>query len=167
MLVLFIFVFLFQIALRTSRLTRMRSLGLDIVTRFDTFLMSMLDDRRAVRVFLPLVAGFFVFIATGNVMGLIFDYINMSIPSLQSYLRPVNAEISTTLVMALATIIIAQVTAFIVKGPVHHIIHYVFNFSGSSLIEKIINVPVGWIHLLGEFTRVISLSVRLFANIFA
>ena len=129
--------------------------------------MSMLDDRRAVRVFLPLVAGFFVFIATGNVMGLIFDYINMSIPSLQSYLRPVNAEISTTLVMALATIIIAQVTAFIVKGPVHHIIHYVFNFSGSSLIEKIINVPVGWIHLLGEFTRVISLSVRLFANIFA
>lgn len=30
-----------------------------------------------------------------------------------------------------------------------------------------INVPIGWLHFVGEFTRVLSLSVRLFANIFA
>lgn len=58
-------------------------------------------------------------------------------------------------------------TGIMTKGVVHHFGHYLFNFSGHSLVEKIINVPVGWIHFLGEFTRVLSLSVRLFANIFA
>lgn len=167
MAVIFVFVALFQIALRTELMPRIRSLGIDVIKRFDSFLMSIIDDKKAVRVFLPLVAGFFVFIFVGNVMGLIFDYMNMSAPALHAYLRPVNAEISTTLVMALATIIIAQGTAIIVKGPVHHFVHYLFNFSGHGIVEKIINVPVGWIHFLGEFTRVISLSVRLFANIFA
>lgn len=167
MVVIFVFVALFQIALRTKFIPRFRSLGLDIVTRFDNFLTGILDDKKAVRVFLPLVAGFFVFIFAGNIVGLIFDYVTMSVPSLRTYLRPINAEISTTLVMALATIIIAQATAIIVKGPIHHFMHYLFNFSGHGMIEKIINVPVGWIHFLGEFTRIISLSVRLFANIFA
>jgi len=115
MCVIFIFVAIAQIALRTNIAPRMRSLGLDVVQRFDAFLMNMLDDKKAVRIFLPLVGGFFIFIFIGNIMGLIFDYLNMSIPALHAYLRPVNAEISTTLVMALATIIIAQGTALIVK----------------------------------------------------
>ena len=167
MAVIFIFVALFQIALRTRFIPRFRSLGIDIVTRFDNFLTGILESKKAVRVFLPLVAGFFVFIFVGNIVGLVFDYLGMSMPSLHEFIRPINAEISTTLVMALATIIIAQATAIIIKGPIHHFMHYLFNFSGHGMIEKIINVPVGWIHFLGEFTRIISLSVRLFANIFA
>ena len=115
MAVIFVFVALFQIALRTNLIPRFRSLGLDIVTRFDDFLTGILDSKKAVRVFLPLVAGFFIFIFVGNIVGLIFDYVTMSVPSLRTYLRPINAEISTTLVMALATIIIAQATAIIIK----------------------------------------------------
>lgn len=42
-----------------------------------------------------------------------------------------------------------------------------FNFHGANLAEKIINVPIGWIHAISESARVISLSVRLFCNIFA
>lgn len=58
-------------------------------------------------------------------------------------------------------------TSMIKKGFFTHWGHYFFNFSGNTLIEKIINVPVGWIHLISEGSRVLSLSVRLFANIFA
>ena len=34
------------------------------------------------------------------------------------------------------------------------------------MFEKIVNVLVGWLHFLGEFIRVGSLSLRLFLNIF-
>ena len=86
---------------------------------------------------------------------------------MHAYLRPINSDLNTTLVLAVTTIVVAQITGMVHKGIFSHFAHYLFNFSGSSLVEKIINVPVGWIHFLGEFTRVISLSVRLFANIFA
>lgn len=69
--------------------------------------------------------------------------------------------------MALSVIIVSHIAGMICKGFVGHWKHFLFNFSGNSMIEKIINVPIGWIHLIGEFTRVLSLSVRLFANIFA
>lgn len=61
------FVLIFYIALRTQKLPRIRSLGLDIVNRFDTFLTDALGEKRVARRFLPLVAGFFVFIFLGNV----------------------------------------------------------------------------------------------------
>lgn len=41
-------------------------------------------------------------------------------------------------------------------------LHYVFNFSGKTLVDKVINVFVGWLHLIGEFVRVMALSLRLF-----
>jgi F-type H+-transporting ATPase subunit a len=86
---------------------------------------------------------------------------------MHAYLRPINSDLNTTVVLAATTILVAQLTGILTKGVFHHFGHYLFNFSGQTLIEKIINVPVGWIHFLSEFTRVLSLSVRLFANIFA
>lgn len=74
---------------------------------------------------------------------------------------------STTLALAIATIIVSHIAGMSTKGFVSHWKHFLFNFSGHSLLEKIINVPVGWIHFLSEFSRILSLSVRLFANIFA
>lgn len=69
--------------------------------------------------------------------------------------------------MALTVIIVSQVTAIRHKGFFTHFGHYLFNFQGHTTVEKFINVPIGWLHFVGEFTRVLSLSVRLFANIFA
>lgn len=86
---------------------------------------------------------------------------------MHAYLRPINSDLNTTIVLAATTILVSQMTGIMTKGFFSHFGHYLFNFSGHSLVEKIINVPVGWIHFLGEFTRVLSLSVRLFANIFA
>lgn len=69
--------------------------------------------------------------------------------------------------MAVTVIVVAQVTSIRHKGFFAHFGHYLFDWSGGSVVEKIINVPIGWLHFVGEFTRILSLSVRLFANIFA
>ncbi len=167
MVFLFVGVALLYTALVTKHFPRMKAFGLDIVGRLDTFLTNALGEKRIARKFLPLVGGFFVFIFLGNVFGLIYDWVNLSFPAMHAYLRPINSDMNTTVVLALTTIVVAQLTGIFKKGFFQHFLHYLFNFSGSSLVEKIINVPVGWIHFLGEFTRIISLSVRLFANIFA
>jgi F-type H+-transporting ATPase subunit a len=167
MVFLFLGVAVLYTALRTNGLPRVRAFGIDMVSRLDDFLTNALSEKRIARKFLPLVGWFFVFIFLGNVFGLIFDWINLSFPAMHAYLRPINSDMNTTVVLAVTTIFVAQMTGIFKKGLFHHFGHYLFNWSGSSLVEKIINVPVGWIHFLGEFTRILSLSVRLFANIFA
>jgi len=167
MAILFVLVAVLNIAMRTKALPRIRAFGVDVVTRIDTFFADLLGDKKYARRFLPLVGSFFVFIFLGNLLGLAFDYISMVIPALHEYLRPINSDMNTTVAMALSIVIVAQATGIIIKGPVHHFGHYLFNFSGHSFIEKCISVFVGWIHLVGEFARIVSLSVRLFGNIFA
>jgi F-type H+-transporting ATPase subunit a len=164
---LFFAVGILYTAIRTNALPRVRAFGLDVIGKLDEFLTNALTEKRIARKFLPLVGWFFVFIFLGNIFGLIFDWINLSFPVMHAYLRPINSDMNTTVVLAVTTILVAQMTGIVKKWFFHHFGHYIFNWSGSSLVEKIINVPVGWIHFLGEFTRVLSLSVRLFANIFA
>lgn len=167
MAVLFVVVGLFYAAIKTNAFPRVRTLGLDAVSRLDRVLRGIIGNKKYTRQYFPMLAGFFVFILLANLFGLILDYITLVIPSLHSYLRPFNADMSTTLGMAIAVILISQITSMYHKGFFTHWKHYLFHFSGNSLFEKILNVPIGWLHFVSELTRVLSLSVRLFANIFA
>lgn len=165
--VLFFVIALFYTALKTNAFPRLKSLGLDVVSRLDTFFSDMVGQKKYARLYFPMLGGFFVFIAISNVFGLILDWLGLVSPTLHHYLRPFNSDLSTTLALGVTVIVVTHIAGMIHKGFIPHWKHYVFNFSGNSFIEKIINVPVGWIHFLGEFSRILSLSVRLFANIFA
>lgn len=167
MVVLFIIVGLFYIAITTDKFPKLKTLGLDAVSRLDNFLVDTVGQKKYARIYFPMLGGFFVFILLSNFFGLILDYLTLSFPFLHSYIRPFNSDMSTTLAMAVAVIIIAHIAGMIRKGFIGHWKHYFFNYSGNSALEKGINVPIGWIHLVSELTRIISLSVRLFANIFA
>ncbi|MFZ4462044.1 MAG: F0F1 ATP synthase subunit A [Patescibacteria group bacterium] len=144
-----------------------RAFGKNIVRRLDSHFTSLIGDRATARKFFPIIGAFFIFIFMANIAGLVFDWIGLIFPKTLHYLRPINADLSTTLILGTTVVFIAQVTSIIYKGFFTHFGHYLFNFSGSSIVEKIINVPIGWIHFIGEFTRILSLSVRLFCNIFA
>lgn len=167
MIILFVVVTLLNRAVRTNSLPRTRIFGRDIMSRLDTYFTGLLWDKTIARRFLPFIGSFFIFIFLWNLLWLIFDYISMSVPLFHDILRPINSDMSTTLAMALSVILVAQITGVMTKGVKTHFGHYVFHFSGHSMIEKCINVFVGWIHLIGELARVVSLSLRLFGNIFA
>lgn len=167
MLVLFAIIAVFYTAIKTQALPRIRTFGLDVVERLDNFLTDTVGQKKYARIYFPMLGGFFVFIFIANIFGLILDWIGLVSPYLHHYLRPFNSDMSTTLALAATVIIVAHIAGMTHKGFIPHWKHYIFNFSGNTIIEKVINVPVGWIHLFGEFSRVLSLSVRLFANIFA
>jgi F-type H+-transporting ATPase subunit a len=95
-----------------------------------------------------------------NELGTIFltgDYSKCYTP----LLRPPATDLNFTLALALVTVIVTQIYGFRILGVRKQLGRY-FNFS-----EGPIGLVVGILELLLEPLRVISLSFRLFGNVFA
>jgi F0F1-type ATP synthase membrane subunit a len=155
-------------AITTDRLPRIRAFGLDIVSRILAYATGLIGDRGMAHRYMWLLGGLMVVIFLGNLFGLILDWLVLVSAGnwLGVYLRPIYSDLSTTLVFSTTVILVAQITAFYMKGPLTHLGHYLFNYHGDTTAEKIVSVFVGWLHFAGEFIRIGSLSMRLFLNIF-
>lgn len=118
------------------------------------------------KVFFPIIASFFFFIIVGNYLGLLpgfgtigFNQIEDGHKVFVPLLRSINSDLNTTLALALVSVITTHFFAIKYLGlgeylkkwfPLHPIMLF-----------------VGLIEIAGEFTKVISLSFRLFGNIYA
>jgi len=100
----------------------------------------------------PYTLSIFVFLLSLNLIGLIPD----------TY--PVTANISFTLTLALLTFILTQYEGFKRNG----VVGYLKSFAPPGLPFKPVMVPFMWfIEVLGEFTKPLTLGMRLYANILA
>jgi F0F1-type ATP synthase membrane subunit a len=117
MAVIFVVIALLNIAIRTSWLPRLRSFGLDIVARIFDYITSLLGTAKMARRYMWLLGGLVIIIFTGNIFGLILDwFVLISAHNwLATYFRPMYSDLSTTLVFSLTVIIVAQLTAIIMK----------------------------------------------------
>lgn len=138
--VLFVLVGFMYIAIRTEAMPRLRAFGLDIIERIYVYALSLIGDEKITKNFIWLLGGLIVVIFLGNLMGLIFDWLVLISTDewLGHYLRPIYSDLSTTLVFSLTVILMAQLTAFYLKGPLHHLGHYLFNYHGDTTAEKIV-----------------------------
>ena len=92
------------------------------------------------------------------------------------WIRPATSDLNLNFAMALIAVITAQAFGFYTLGPVHHLGKY-FNVSTffrslvkldfQGMFQGVIEFFVGLIEIISEVARVISLSFRLFGNIFA
>jgi F-type H+-transporting ATPase subunit a len=104
------------------------------------------------RKWFPYSLSLFVFLLVLNLMGLVPN----------SY--PVTSNISFTLTLAILTFILTQYEGFRRNGPVT----YIKSFVPPGLPWKPLMVPFMWfIEVLGEFTKPLTLGMRLYANILA
>ncbi len=145
------------------------------------------------RRFFPLVATFFLFILTCNLLDIIpgvdtigrFDPVaaasagggqpvlgfllfgNIS-NALVPWIRPSTTDLNLTLALAVVSVVVTQGFGFFFLGPVDQISKYL-NF--RSLIKNfpmgIVDFFVGLLEIVSELGRIISFSFRLFGNIFA
>lgn len=99
------------------------------------------------RKYIPFIASFFIFVLLLNLLGLI--------PGLQSP----TADLNTTLGLALVAVAGVQIIAIRELGGWSYIRH----FLGEPIWLGPIMLPL---HLIGEAAKVMSLSIRLFGNIF-
>lgn len=118
------------------------------------------------KVFFPFVMTFFLFILFGNLLGLFpgfgtigfFENHNgkqIFVP----LLRSINSDLNSTLSLALVSAVTTHFFAIKYLGIKSYLARW-FTLNPIFLF-------VGLLELVGEFTKVVSLSFRLFGNIFA
>lgn len=124
-----------------------------------TTLEGPLKSRLMAIKFMPYFATYFMFILLNNTMGLL----PIVGPGLTYNGSPVfrafTADLNGTIAMAAIGIIMVQYLSIKIQGGKSHFQHY---FTNKPLNP--INMFIGLLEVFGEFTRTISLSLRLFLN---
>lgn len=122
-------------------------------------------DHQRILMFFPWVGAFFLFIAVSNLLELIPGAGIISIEILEhgKYIplfRTPNSDLNSTVALTFISVIITQYFAFKLMGWKAHLKRY-FNFRHP------LDIFAGLFEFISEFTKVISLSFRLFGNIYA
>jgi F-type H+-transporting ATPase subunit a len=119
--------------------------------------------------YFPFVATLFFFIWFSNMLGYIplpvnshekIEILGVGIPALSLYAA--TANLSIPLVLTLTVFLLYQVEGIRQHGPVKYLKGWLpAGVKGAAV------VPIFFIEVISQFMRIISLSVRLFANILA
>lgn len=131
------------------------------------FIITMLEGvfgnrKRAIK-YAPIFGTFFIFILLSNTLGLlpvVGPGVHVVVDGTVTPLfRPFTADLNGTIAMSVAAIVLVQVLSIKEQGGKKHLQHY---FSDKPLSP--INFFIGILEVFGEFTRILSLSLRLFLN---
>lgn len=118
-------------------------------------------DKNAAKIF-PFFMTFFIFILIANWTGLIPGVTAIGIKEgheLIPLLRPATSDFNVTLGLALVSVVATHMLSIKTIGISDYLSRY---FSLNP-----INLFIGFLEIISEITKVISLSFRLFGNIFA
>lgn len=151
---------------------------------FMTTLIDVYGSEARARKFLPLILSFFLFLFLTNeffliplvssiyVSGVPHSFFTFGKTEAHEVFRISTSDWSQTLALSLITVIGAHIIALTIH-PIKHIGAFIrmAEFgkvrSVSDFLMACINFFIGFIELIGEVARPISLSARLFGNIFA
>jgi F-type H+-transporting ATPase subunit a len=139
-------------------------------------------DLERARKFFPIVATIFLFILFSNWIGLFPGTGSIGVWAIHEgertlipLLRPAASDVNLTLAMAAFAVITSHVMGFASVGFANHVSKF-FNVRGivrsftkgpMAILVAVIEFGVGLIEIVSEFAKVISLSLRLFGNVFA
>ena len=122
-----------------------------------TTVSDLAGDKKA-KVFFPFVMTFFLFIITANWLGLLPGFGTITFKD-HPLLRSINSDLNMTLALALVSAIATHILAVKYLGIKNYLLRWV--------ALNPIFLFVGILEIVSEFTKIVSLSFRLFGNIFA
>ena len=121
-------------------------------------------DRELSKKILPLIATFFIFIVSANLIALIPGFLGSFFVNISGkevpLLRSPNSDLTVTLALAIVSVFSIQYFSVQVLGFWKFLKRF-FDFSGP------IKFILGFFELLSESIKVLSFSFRLFGNVFA
>lgn len=142
----------------------------------------VMDSKEKAKKYFPLIATIFLFVLVNNWIGLlpgtgtigIYGEVH-GVTELIPLLRPATADLNMTLAIAAVAILTTHYAALRSIGFSNHFSKF-FNFRGIwralrkgpvALVIAVIEFFVGFLEIIGEFSKTLSLSLRLFGNVFA
>ncbi len=180
-------VFFVVVSLLLSRRRAMVPRGLQNVAEWllETFLSfgdQVTGDRKKTEKLLPIGATIFLFVLFSNWIGLLPGTGSIGIWQLHAghvelipLLRPAGSDLNLTLAMAALAVVATHIVGIATVGFIKHaskflnilgVVH-AFKKGPMAVVVAIIELGVGLIELVGEVAKTLSLSLRLFGNIFA
>ncbi len=139
------------------------------------------DRKKSLR-FLPIVGALFLFILLSNWMGLIpgtgsigrWLMVHGEL-ELVPLFRPANSDLNMTLAMAVLGVVVSHVLGIMAIGFIKYSNKFIklkdvfvsFRKGGMSVFVALVEFIVGLIEVTSEIAKIVSLSLRLFGNIFA
>lgn len=179
--------FFVLVALVASRRTSLVPRGVHNV--IETIVETLLNQaekvtgsREKAKAFFPLVATIFLFVLVSNWMGQIpgtgsvgiYEVMHGEV-ELVPLLRPATSDFNLTLGIAVLSVIMSHVVGVRALGFTNHVSKFV-NIRGiwkslskgpMAILVAVIEFGVGLLEIISEFAKALSLSLRLFGNIFA
>ena len=165
----FVSLFLMTIFLRVAKNWQKRPKKLQLVVEaVIEFMFAQIDKvtinrQKTLKIF-PLIFTLFIFVLTSNLFTNIPGMGAWTIVALDgtktSLFRSVLADYSAVLVLTLITVTVAQVVFIFTQGLSKYLKQFL-DFSNP------INFFLGLMNLIGEMAKILSLSFRLFGNVFA
>jgi len=140
-------------------------------------------DRKKTLKFLPIVGGIFLFILVSNWMGLLPGTGSIGIwqmrqgaAELVPIFRPANTDLNMTLAMAVFAVISSHLIGIMAIGFFKYANKFIklgdiytalASLKPMNILIAVIEFFVGLIEVFSEVAKMVSLSLRLFGNIFA
>ena len=125
------------------------------------YVAETLESKDMARKFLPLLLTIFLFVFVGNMIHFLPGIGSLEYNH-EDLLRAPNTDLTVPLVLALVSFFVIEVTGILAIGFWKYSSKFIQN-----PLKNPIGFAVGFIELIGELVRVISLSFRLFGNILA
>jgi len=131
-------------------------------------------DRKKTMKFLPLVGSVFFFILVSNWLGLIPGTGSITLGG-KVLLRPANTDLNLVAAMALTSLIASHIFGLITVGFFTYTGKFIqikqfflsFKKGPIAVFTAFIELFVGLLEIVSELAKALSLSFRLFGNIFA
>ena len=133
-----------------------------IIEKLFNFIMSITNNKNEAIQYFSIITTIFLFIILSNLIGLmpgIGSILIKTDESMVPLLRSTNSDLNTTLLLALITVVGAQIIG--IRSLKLRYLKKFFNFTNP------LKFFLGILELMGEITKIISFSFRLFGNIFA
>ncbi|MDR3642953.1 MAG: F0F1 ATP synthase subunit A [Candidatus Doudnabacteria bacterium] len=143
------------------------------------YIDSVTKDRKKTMKFLPLVGGMFFFILFSNWIGLLPGTGSIGINRAGEFLpllRPANTDLNMTLAMAVFAVIASHILGIAAIGFFKYANKFIKlgdlytaakSLNPVKMLVAFIEFFVGLIEVFSEIAKMVSLSLRLFGNIFA
>jgi F-type H+-transporting ATPase subunit a len=131
-------------------------------------------DKKHTKIIFPMIATMFLYIGISNLIGLIPGITSFTFDGVAIFRSP-TADFNTTFALAAGSVLILHVVSIMDWGLFGHLGKF-FKFKGviegfkksfSDGFMAIIDFLIGLLDIIGEIAKVVSLSLRLFGNIYA
>ena len=181
--VVFFIVVAFLVSRRKALVPKgLQNLAEGIVEFMLSEIQKVTGDAKRARLFFPFVATIFLFILFSNWIGLLPGTGSIGVwemihgeRELVPLLRPAASDLNLTLAIALFAVLASHVFGVRALGVVNHASKFVnvrgifrsFRHGPMAVIVAVIEFGVGLLEIVSEIAKVLSLSLRLFGNIFA